>query len=120
MTKFASLKKTHAKIIILKRNLKLNDLRFLYYIAKACLDLSGLYRLIFQSLYHTSLIFPKREIDEIINFSKLSQVVHKKICRIFSTFWHPIFKRGKRNEAIGHMKHAAVYDRHSCTLHWVS
>ena len=41
MAKFASLKKIHTKIIIVKRNLELNDLEFLYYSEKACRDLSG-------------------------------------------------------------------------------
>ena len=41
MEKFASLKKIHTKIIIVKRNLELNDLEFLCYSAKACPDLSG-------------------------------------------------------------------------------
>ena len=36
MTKFASLKKILTKIIIVKINLELNDLGFLYYSAKAC------------------------------------------------------------------------------------
>ena len=38
MTKFASLKKIHTKIIILKRNLELNNLEFLYYSTKAYLE----------------------------------------------------------------------------------
>ena len=59
MTKFASLKKIHTKIIIVKRNIQLNDLGFLGYSTKACPDLSGLQRLIFQSSYHTSLIITK-------------------------------------------------------------
>ena len=119
MTKFASLKKIHTKIIIVKRNLELNDLGFLYYSAKVCpmkieqntlfskffcyiswFAISsdqrqhqttcerGLYvqsycffkkiakwfknyklisdRLIFQSLYHTSLILAKWEIHETV------------------------------------------------------
>ena len=41
MTKFASLKKIHTKIIIVKRYLELNDLGFFYYSAKACPDLPG-------------------------------------------------------------------------------
>ena len=41
MAKFASLKKIHTKIIIVKRNLELNDLEFLYYSEKTCRDLSG-------------------------------------------------------------------------------
>ena len=40
MAKFASLKKVHRKSIILKKNLELNDLGFLYYSAKGCSDLS--------------------------------------------------------------------------------
>ena len=41
MTKFMSVKKIQTKIIIVKRNLELNDLGFLCYLAKACPDLSG-------------------------------------------------------------------------------
>ena len=41
MTKFASLKKVHMKIIIVKRKLELNDLGFLCYSAKTYPDLSG-------------------------------------------------------------------------------
>ena len=40
ITKFASLKKIHTKIIIMKRNLELNDLGFLFYSTKACSDMS--------------------------------------------------------------------------------
>ena len=40
MTKLASLKKIHMKIIIMKRNIELNDLGFLCYSAKACPNLS--------------------------------------------------------------------------------
>ena len=39
MTKFASLKKIHTKIIIVKRNVELNGLGFLCYSSKACPDL---------------------------------------------------------------------------------
>ena len=49
MTKFASLKKIHTKIITVKRNLELNDLGFLYYLAKACPDLSGFIQAHFSS-----------------------------------------------------------------------
>ena len=41
MKKSGSLKKIHTKIIIVKRNLELNDLGFLYYSAKPCPRLSG-------------------------------------------------------------------------------
>ena len=40
MTKFTSLKKIHTKMIIMKRNLELNDMGFLCYSAKACPHLS--------------------------------------------------------------------------------
>ena len=39
--KGCTFEKIHTKIIILKRNLELNDLGFLYYSAKTCPDLSG-------------------------------------------------------------------------------
>ena len=45
MTESASLKKIHTKIIIMKRNVQLNDL--------GCLTCPDLYRLIFQTFYHT-------------------------------------------------------------------
>ena len=38
--KFTSLEKVQAKIIIMKKNLELNDLGFLCYSAKTCPDLS--------------------------------------------------------------------------------
>ena len=41
MTKFASLKKVHMKIVIVKRKLELNDLGFLRYSAKTYPDFSG-------------------------------------------------------------------------------
>ena len=103
MTKFASLKKIHTKIIIVKRNLELNNLGFLYYSAKACHDLQRVDRLIFQSL---------REIDEIINFRSFRKFFINKVSP-FLIFWHTIFKREKRNEVTGHMKHPAMYGRHS-------
>ena len=41
MTKFASLKKVHPKIIMVKRNLELNGLGLLCYSVKACPDVPG-------------------------------------------------------------------------------
>ena len=41
MTKFASLKKIHAKIIIIKRNPELYNLGFICCLAKLCPDLPG-------------------------------------------------------------------------------
>ena len=45
MTKFASLEKTQTKIIMVRKNLELNDLGFLCYSIKACPDLSGFHLL---------------------------------------------------------------------------
>ena len=101
-TKFASLKKIHTKIIIVKKNIELNDLGFFCYSAKACPDLSGfmqahLDRLI-QSLCHTSLASPR-------NFRKLFT---NKLAAFSEAFLHTILKGKKRNKVSGHMKHAAM------------
>ena len=74
---------------------------------KHALTCPGLYRLIFQSLYHTSLISPRWEIDETVNFRNFSKFFTRKLAH-FWAFWHPIFKREKRNEVAGRMKHAAM------------
>ena len=119
MTKFASVKKIHTKVIIVKGNLELNDLGFLYYSAKEhALTCPGLYRLIFQSLYHTSLILPKQEIDETVTFQNFHKLFKNKFAAFFGAFWHPIFKQEKRNELTGYMKHAVMFI--TCTLHWES
>ena len=104
MTKFASLKKIHTKIIIVKRNLGLNDLGFLYYSAKTCPDLSDLYSLIFQSIYHTSFILPKQEIDETVNFRNFCKLFKNIFAAFFEAYYHPIFKWEKQNEVTGHME----------------
>ena len=53
---------------------------------KHALTCPGLYRLIFQSLYHTSLVLPKQEM---------------------LAFWHPISKWEKQ-KVTGHMKHTTM------------
>ena len=83
---------------------------------KDTLSCLGLYRLIFQSLYYTSLILPKREIDEIINFGNFCKLFINKFATFFLAFWHRISKWEKQNEVTGHMKHAAMYGRQ--LLHW--
>ena len=85
---------------------------------KHALTCPVLYRLIFQSLYHTSLILAKREIDETVNFRNFCKLFRNKYAVLFVTFWHPIFKLEKRNEVTGHMKHAAMAV--TCILHWES
>ena len=95
MTKFASLKKIHTKIITVKRNLELNDLGFLYYLAnKHALTCPGLYRLIFQALYHTALTLPKREINEIINFRNFRKLFINNYAAVFRYFG-TLFPNGK-------------------------
>ena len=59
---------------------------------KHALTCPGLYRLILQSLYHTSLILPKRKNDN--KFSKLSQVVLNKFSA-FLGILAPHFETGK-------------------------
>ena len=77
MTKFASVKKIHRKIILVTRNLKLNDLEFFCYSKKKpAPTCSGLYWLIFHFLYHQN-----------SKFSEFSHFLHR--C-IFTFFGHTI------------------------------
>ena len=75
---------------------------------KHALTCPGLYRLIFQSLYQTSLILPKWEIDEIVNFRNFRKLFTNKFAAFYVALWYAIFKREKQNEVTGHMKHAAM------------
>ena len=68
MTEFASLKKIHTNIIIVKRDISSG-------MSLTCPDL---YRLIFQTFHHTSLISPKQEIDETINFQNFRKLFTNK------------------------------------------
>ena len=68
MTKFASLKKIHTKLSSWKEILSWMIWDFSIIQQKDALTCPGLYRLIFQSLYDTSLILPRLEIDEIVSF----------------------------------------------------
>ena len=54
----------------------------------------GLYRLIFQSLYHSSLLLLKREIDEIIDFRNFRKLFMNKFTAYFWHFGTP-FPNGK-------------------------
>ena len=88
MTKFTSLKKVHTKIIMMKRNLELNDLGF------SVITCPGFYRLIFQSLYDTSsLISPKWEIDETVNFHNFCKFFTNK-CDAFFGYFGTLFSNG--------------------------
>ena len=87
MTEFASLKKIHSKIISMKK----------IFSSGMYLTCPDLYRLIFQTLYHTSFVSPKRDIDETVN----SRNFHKLFTNKFSTFlWHfgALFSNRKMKE----------------------
>ena len=105
MTKFASLKKTTQKLLPWKEILRWMIWNSSVTQQKRTLTCLGLYRLIFQFAYHTSLILPKRETDETVYFRNF----RKLLCGdFFAASWHPIFKREKWNEVTRHMKHAAM------------
>ena len=79
---------------------------------KHALTWSGLYRLIFQSIYDTSLMSPGWEIDETVNFRNFCKLLTSKWAA-FSNILAPCFQTGKtkRNEVTGDMKptkHAAM------------
>ena len=111
MTEFASLKKIHTKITIVKRNIRLNDpaewsdlndLTWMIWLVRIYL------RLIFQTLYHTSLISPKREIDETVNFRNFRQLFQINFSRFLFHFGTP-FSNGKNEKKWqGTWKHAAM------------
>ena len=83
MTKCASLKKVHTLLSSWKEILSWMILDFSVNQQKHALTCPGLYRLIFQSLYHTSLISPSSwEIDETVNFRNFRKLFTNK----FSTF----------------------------------
>ena len=112
MTKFASLKKSTQKLSLTKEISIRMIWDFSVIQQKHALTCPGLYRLIFQSLYHTSLISPRWEIDETINFRNFCKLFTNKFSACFVAFWHPIFKREKRNEVTGHMHEACSNGRH--------
>ena len=104
MTKFASLKKNLLENYHRKKKSGENSVIQ----QKHALTFPDLHSLIFHSsLYHTSLISARWEINETVNFRNFRKLFTNKFFHIFLTFWHPIFKREIRNEVIGHMKHAA-------------
>ena len=118
MTKFESLKKSTQKWSLWKEILSWMIWDFSVIQQKHVLTCPGLYRLTFQSLYHTSLISSKWEIDETVNFLNFCKLFTNTFAAFFVVFWHTIFKREKRNKVTGYMKHAAMAV--SCTLHWGS
>ena len=75
---------------------------------KHALTCPGLYRLIFQSLYATSLISPRWQIDETVHFRNFHKLFTNKCATYFGYFGTPFSNEKKRNEVAGHMKHAAM------------
>ena len=71
---------------------------------KHALTCPDLYSLIFQSLYHTSFILPKREIDETVNFRNFCKLFKNIFAAFFEAYYHPIFKWEKQNEVTGRME----------------
>ena len=61
---------------------------------KHALTWPGLYRLIFQSLYDTSLISPRWEIDETVNFRNFRKLFTKS-CAAFLGHFGTLFSNGK-------------------------
>ena len=54
--------------------------------AKACPICLGLYRLIFQSLYDTSLVTPRWEVDGTVNFHNFRKLFTNKCLTFFGPF----------------------------------
>ena len=83
-------KKSTQKLSLWKEILNWMILDFSIIQRKHALTCPGLYRLIFQSLYHTSLILPKREIDEIMNFWNFPKLLINKFVAFFWYFSTPL------------------------------
>ena len=88
---------------------------------KHALTCLGLYRLIFQSLYHTSLILPKRKIDEIINFRNFRKLFINNLPWFFGIL-APHLEKGKTKQSDQWQSTWSVVQcmTVTCTLHWVS
>ena len=79
---------------------------------KHALTCLGLYKLIFQTFYHTSLILPKREIDETVHF--------RNFCKPrFYGILAPHFQTGKMKAMKNIRSHAACNSTVAkmCELH---
>ena len=78
---------------------------------KPALTCPGLYKLIFQSLCHTSLISPTRwEIDETVNFRNVRKLFTNKFAA-FLGILAPHFQTGKTKRS-GRAHEACCNDRH--------
>ena len=102
MKKFASLKKVHTKIIMVNQIIKeilswmIWDLSVIQ--QKYALAWPGLYRLIFQKLYDTSLTSPRWYIDETVNFRNFPKLFTNK-CAAFLGILAPYFQAGKTKQS---------------------
>ena len=117
MAKFVSFKKSTHKLLSWKEILSWIIWDFSIIQQKHDLICLGLYRLIFQSLYHTSLISSKRQVDETVNFQNFRKLFKKNLL-LFCGILAPIFKWEKGNEVTGHKKNAAMAV--TCILQWGS
>ena len=79
---------------------KLSKISLLF--KKTCSDLSG----VIQAHLSVFISPTKTESGRRSKFLKLLHVVHRYICHVFVSFWHPIFKR--KNEVADQTKHAVV------------
>ena len=67
-----------------------------------------LYRLIFQTFYHTSLISPKREIDETVNFRNFRKLFTNKFSAFLWDFGTHFQTEKTKEVMTRHTKHAAM------------
>ena len=87
MTKFASLKKNPHEKYHRGKKFRVEQKH-----APTC---PGLFRHGFQSLYHTSFISPKREIDDTVNFRNFRKSFTNKFCGVLCGILAPHFQWGK-------------------------
>ena len=66
---------------------------------KHALTCPSLYGLICQTLYHTSLISPKRELDETVNFRNFRNLLTNKFSAFFFGILAPQFQTGKTKQS---------------------
>ena len=77
---------------------------------KHALTWPGLSRLIFQSLYDTSLISPRWEIDETVNFRDFRKLFTNKCAAFFFGILAPYFQTRKTKRS-GRVHEACCNDR---------
>ena len=76
------------------------------------LNCPDLYKHIFQTFYHTSLISPKREIDETVNFRNFCKLFTNTFSAFLMDFGTPYFQTGKTKEVSDKAHEACCNDHH--------